>query len=129
MGVLLLPFRRFIELPSPRFKVCNQCGAICQSIIEKCPALVRSYQNPSKCSKLITVVSFISFWKTKIRERFLIEPCESSDFRFLTIEEFKRMANSGKHRVFFQRWPDWPAPEFWRQISSKERLEKMPSPK
>ena len=41
MEMLLLPFRRFLELSPPQFKVCKKCGAVSEASIPKCPAAIR----------------------------------------------------------------------------------------
>ena len=83
-------------MAEPQFKVCTNCGALCGDIDEEVISICPNHN------------------------------CQASDFRYLTMEEFKRMDNDGKYRVYFKKWPDWPTEEAWHQIVSKDDLGRSP---
>jgi len=95
LGLLLLSFRCFLELPPSHLKICKHCGAVSESVISRCPA-----KKPNT-----------------------LDSCESSDFKFLTSEELRKMDKDGI-RAYFKKWPEWPNSTAWHQILDKKGLEK-----
>lgn len=80
-------------------KACKKCGKICESTIPRCPALLSG----------------------------TLDICDSSDFKPLTIEELfeKADGNSIPIRIYFEKWPEWPNPESWHQLTNKYGLESL----
>jgi hypothetical protein len=105
---LLFPQPKLLSLP--RFKICKQCGAVCESAIEICPGLIPSQK--------------LSFWEISWR-KFLRKPkrinlalCGSSDFQYITCDRIRKGTG-----VYFRKWPIWPSEKAWHQPSEKDSLE------